>query len=220
MPWTAGPASSFLNNSSTFQTLDATAQDNIVFGPGLTVTAAAPATGSLTLTAQTGTMSDTGALTLNAVAGVTLDNNLATAPTATRRRGDLLSIDADTDNDGGDVDHRQRKPQVITKNNSNLTAIFGTLNLLGTLNSTGATTTLSPTHLQTIGVLGAGAAPVGNFQVDQALLNKITAQNLTLGGTLNSDITVDGFLQSSDGAQYSPARSRCWPRARLPASSS
>ncbi len=60
----AGSNISFLNNSSTFQTLVATAQNNIVFGPGLTVSAAAPATGSLTLTALTGAMSDTGALNL------------------------------------------------------------------------------------------------------------------------------------------------------------
>ncbi len=73
---------------------------------------------------------------------------------------------------------------------SNLTAVFGTLDLQGTLNSGGATTTLSPTHLQTIGV---GLAS-GNFTVDSTLLAKITAQALTIGGTLNGNITVDGFV--------------------------
>ena len=180
----AGATTSFLNNSSTFQTLLATAQDNIVFGPGLTITAAAPLTGSLTLTAQTGAMSDTGALTLNAIDGVTLNSNLTT--------GGALSINADTDNNGTGT-LTVPSGVLVNSTNNNLTVLFGMLDLQGaaatTLNSGSATTTLSPTHLQTIGV---GLAS-GHFTVDSTLLSKITAQNLTIGGTFNGNITVDGF---------------------------
>ena len=195
-----GASISFATNSSTFQTLVATAKAGHRIRPRTDSDGRGPCHEGLTFTAQNGTMHDSGALTLNAVDGVTLNNNLTSNGNLTT--GGALLINADTDNDGAGTLTVAGGLLVKTTGNSNLTAIFGTLDLTGTFVSTGiagtntTTTTLSPPTLQTIGIgLASGIAPANRqFMADSTLLGKITAENLTIGGTLNGNITVDGFV--------------------------
>ncbi|MBI3864664.1 MAG: hypothetical protein HY290_22530, partial [Planctomycetia bacterium] len=182
---------SFLNGNSTFTWLKATALNDIVFDSGRTLTAN---TDGLVLTSQNGNITDAGTLTLQAKDGITLNSNVNTG-TALSGSG-KFTLNSDADNDGAGT-LTLAAGNFITTNNSDLTATFGVLNLpgagAGILNTgntaIGGTTTLSPTNLQTIGVGNA----VGGFTADATLLGKITAQHLTIGGTLNGNITVDGL---------------------------
>src|SRR6185436_17644246 len=87
----AGADISFLNNDSAFRSLTGTADQDITFDAGRTLSAV-DATGSLTLTASNGQISDAGALTLNAKNGITLNSSLTT--------GGILTVNADTDASG------------------------------------------------------------------------------------------------------------------------
>jgi len=174
----AGADISFLNSNSTFQSLTATADQDITFDAGRTLSAVA-ATGSLTLTASNGQISDAGALTLNAKNGITLNSDLTT--------GGILTVNADTDASGAGTFTVASGKTVDTTNTAlNITA--ADVDLQGSLTSGSATTTITTAKNETIG-LGQTA---GDLTIDGTELSHITAATLVLGSGTTTGITVDG----------------------------
>jgi hypothetical protein len=176
---------SFLNNDSSFRSLTATADGDILFDATRTLSAV-DATGSLTLTASNGQITGAGDLTLNAKNGITLNSSLTT--------GGILTVNADTDASGAGTFTVAATKTVSTAGNA-LDITAADIDLQGSLTSGSATTSITTAKDETIG-LGLTA---GDLTIDGTELSHITAATLVLGSGTTTGITVDGItaLQSA-----------------------
>lgn len=173
----AGKQVQFLGAASTFTALSTVADAGIGFSAGLTLTAA---NGGLQFQTATGLLSGAGSLTLNATDAVSINSSLTTAG--------ALAINADADANGTGTFTISSGNGVNTSDNS-LSILSADINLLGTLNSGAADTTLAGTTLTRIMGIGNSA---GDWQLSGGELTRITALNLNLGGTTNGHVVVDG----------------------------
>jgi hypothetical protein len=173
---------SFLNNDSSFRSLTATADGDILFDATRTLSAV-DATGSLTLTASNGQITGAGDLTLNAKNGITLNSSLTT--------GGILTVNADTDASGAGTFTVAATKTVSTAGNA-LDITAADIDLQGSLTSGSATTSITTAKDETIG-LGLTA---GDLTIDGTELSHITAATLVLGSGTTTGITVDGITST------------------------
>ncbi len=106
---------------------------------------------------------------------------------------------------GGDIIFEARGDLVIgslTSNGGDISLTGRTLNLAGNINSgTGNVTIGSKTNIflggSALSGCGVGFANLCEMSIVQSELNLISGNKLTIGGTLNGDITVDGITLTS-----------------------
>lgn len=154
--------------------------DNIAFAAGVTLNSF----GNITLDATIGNMSGAGALTLNARSGLTLNDSLATAG--------ATALNADTNNNGSSTMTIAGGAAISTGGNT-LSITASDLNILGTINSGAAATTILVSAGGSIG-LGATA---GSMTISGTELQNITANGLTIGDTSAGNIIVNGITAAN-----------------------
>jgi len=106
---------------------------------------------------------------------------------------------------GGDIIFEAKGDLIIgnlTSNGGNISLTGRTLNLVGNINSgTGNVTIGSNTNIflggSALSGCGVGSASLCDMSIVQSELNNISGNKLTIGGTLNGDITVDGITLTS-----------------------
>lgn len=154
--------------------------DNITFAAGVTLNSF----GNITLDATTGSMSGAGALTLNARSGLTLNDSLATSG--------VTAMNADTNNNGSSLLTIAAGVAFSTGGNA-LSMTASDVNILGTITSGGAATTIL---VSAGGSIGLGAT-TGSMTIDGTELQNITANGLTIGDTSAGNITVNGITAAN-----------------------
>ncbi|MBC8284161.1 MAG: filamentous hemagglutinin N-terminal domain-containing protein [Nitrospinae bacterium] len=129
------------------------------------------------------------------------NGNITTSTGAIR----FLGGDDTITTQGGDIIFEAKGDLVIgglTSNGGSISLTGRTLNLVGTLNSGAGDVTIGSNANIFLGGsalsgCGVGFASLCDMSIEQSELDRVIGNKLTIGGTLNGDITVDGVTLTS-----------------------
>ena len=178
--------------------------ENIVFSAGVTLNAK----GNLTIEAAGGNMQYSGALALDAMNGsVMVVNDLtetAAGSTLAINAAKNILLEGDVTTTGTFTANAEVIPgsgtftiaasKSVTTNGNALNISAHDVQLLGSLDSGAATTTIQAAHGETVGL---GNAVGSAMTLDNTELSHITSGALVIGGALTSTITADGVLTTA-----------------------
>jgi filamentous hemagglutinin family protein len=145
----------------------------------------------------------------NTVTFRTLKNSISkdTSSNITTAGGNIRFLDGNDEirTQGGDIIFEAKGDLIIgnlTSNGGDISLTGRTLNLVGNINSgTGNVTIGSNTNIflggSALSGCGVGFASLCDMSIVQSELDLISGNKLTIGGTLNGDITVDGITITS-----------------------
>jgi len=169
------------NNPAAGDTVFMTTGSSINAGSGtITITATGANANAMTLETVTTTNTSGSAITINSRDGLTLNGNVTASGT--------VAIDADV-NDDGTGDFTIAASQTLNTNGNALSITANDVTITGNINSGSAATTFL---VSDSGTIGLGATP-GNWTLDGAELERITATGLNIGDNTDGNLTIDGI---------------------------